>query len=70
LKEKRLVEDYVGGVRFQGELPLRDGSTLLDRTTLTPLPDGRVRQVIEQSRDGGKSWRVGFDALYLPARQP
>ncbi len=33
--------------------PQADGSRVLDRTTLTPLPAGRVRQVIEQSRDGG-----------------
>jgi len=29
------------------------------------LGDGRVRQVIETSRDGGKTWRVGFDAIYV-----
>jgi hypothetical protein len=39
---------------------------MLDRTTLTPLGNGRVRQVIETSRDGGKTWRVGFDAVYVP----
>lgn len=64
-KEKRLIAVFEdGGTRFQGELPLPDGGTLLDRTTLTPLADGRVRQVIEVSRDGGTSWRTTFDAFY------
>jgi hypothetical protein len=39
----------------------------MDRTTLTPLAGGRVHQVIEISRDGGKNWETVFDAEY---RQP
>jgi len=53
-----------GGTRFQGELPLLDGRTILDRTTLTPMKDGRVHQTIEDSKDGGTSWIAGFDAYY------
>ena len=69
MKEKRLVGRYPGGgVRFQGELPRPDGEVVLDRTTLTPQPDGRVRQVIEQSTDGGSTWTVGFDAVYVRRR--
>jgi hypothetical protein len=34
--------------------------------SLTPLPGGTVRQVIEESRDGGATWQVGFDAVYRP----
>jgi hypothetical protein len=65
LKEKRLVARFGdGGLRFQGEIPLGDGRSILDRTTLTPLPDGTVHQVIEQSRDEGKTWRTAFDATY------
>lgn len=64
-KEKRLIAVFDnGGTRFQGELPLPDGRIMLDRTTLTPLEDGRVRQVIETSRDGGATWTKTFDALY------
>ena len=71
LKEKRLIAELEGGaLRFQGELPQGDGSRVLDRTTLYPLPEGRVRQVIEQSRDGGETWQVGFDAIYLPQASP
>jgi hypothetical protein len=45
-KEKREVDAPAGAVRFEGAR---------DRTTLTPLADGRVEQVIE-SRDGRASW--------------
>jgi hypothetical protein len=65
VKEKHIVARYPdGGVRFQGELPRANGVFVLDRTTLTPNADGTVRQVIEQSSDGGKTWTTGFDAIY------
>jgi hypothetical protein len=68
VKEKHLVARYPdGSVRFQGELPRPNGAFVLDRTTLSPLADGSVRQVIEQSVDGGKTWLVGFDAVYRRA---
>lgn len=68
LKEKQLVEELPGGgVRFQGVVVLTDGRTIIDRTTLTPLEDGRVRQVIEWSRDGGVHWNEAFHGIYLPA---
>ncbi len=65
-KEKELVSAALpdGAVRFQGEVATRSGGTVLDRTTLTPLPDGRVRQVIEISRDHGATWQPNFDAYY------
>lgn len=67
LKEKTLVERLDdGGLRFQGRIPLPDGSEAIDRTTLTPRPDGTVRQVIEASMDGER-WRTNFDAIYRPA---
>ena len=69
LKEKVLVERFEdGGLRFQGEIPLPSGGSYLDRTTLTPLEDGHVRQLIEISRDGGATWEATFDAVYVPAR--
>jgi hypothetical protein len=65
MKEKTLILDTPdGGVRFQGELAKRSGGTYLDRTTLTPLMGGKVRQVIEISMDGGKTWQRTFDAEY------
>lgn len=67
VKEKELVETTAdGGLRFLGEIPLADGTSYLDRTTLTPLPGGRVRQVIDRSTDGGETWHTGFDAVYVP----
>ncbi len=66
LKEKHLIAVAdSGAVRFQGEIVLPNGNIVLDRTTLTPLPENQVRQVVEQSADGGETWQVGFDALYV-----
>ena len=65
IKEKALVEVFPdGGVRFRGEIPRRDGTKITDQTTLTPLPAEKVRQVIEWSKDGGKTWETVYDAIY------
>jgi hypothetical protein len=65
VKERRLVKDFPGpGVRFAGEIRRRSGGVLLDRVTMTPLPNGTLRQVIEQSTDGGASWFVPWEAVY------
>ena len=65
MKEKKLIEELKdGGVRFQGEIPHLNGGSHLDRTTLTPLTQDKVHQVIEISRDAGKTWEVVFDAEY------
>jgi len=68
LKEKTRVADPApGSVRFQGTVFVAPGRSLLDRTTLSrPSPD-QVRQVIEVSRDEGRTWRTVFDALYVRA---
>lgn len=66
LKEKRLVDrPDDGALRFQGEVVHPEHGVYLDRTTLIPLADDRVRQLIEISTDDGETWRVVFDALYL-----
>jgi len=66
IKEKAAVEGAPpGGIRLQGLVRQVDGSTVLDRTTLTPLPEGQVRQHIEVSGDGGRTWRTTFDAVYV-----
>jgi hypothetical protein len=59
-----------GGIRFQGNIYVRPGTVVLDRTTLAPLPDGRVRQTIEWSKDGGTIWSVSFDAYYVRKNSP
>ena len=66
IKEKHLIARYDNGaVRFQGETRGADGSHVLDRTTLAPLSENRVQQIIEQSRDGGETWQKTFDAVYV-----
>ena len=57
-KEKVERDDApAGSIAFEGEVPRPAGGVARDRTTLTPLADGRVRQVIEQSIDGGATWK-------------
>lgn len=47
-----------------GESQQPDGRTAADRITWTPNPDGTVRQLWEQSSDGGRTWSTAFDGLY------
>jgi len=57
MKEKSEQKDFTSStrIRFQGAI---------DRTTLTREADGKVRQLIERSAEGGKTWRTTFDAVY------
>jgi tetratricopeptide (TPR) repeat protein len=58
------MTDYVG--------EFRDGAMRFEATmngqparmTFTPMEGGRVRQLIEQSTDNGKSWTSTFDGMY------
>jgi hypothetical protein len=71
LKEKHLIEKLEqGAVRFQGVIQRPDGSSYLDRTTLSPQPDGSVRQHIQTSADDGVTWRAGWVGIYRPQGQP
>lgn len=36
----------------------------VQRITWTPQADGGVRQVWDQSDDGGKTWKIAFDGIY------
>lgn len=68
LKHKKLIEAAENGaLRFQGEYAGDNDALIYDRTTLTPLPNGTVRQLIEISTDQGETWRATFDAIYEPA---
>jgi len=65
----RVVKEKLGtpverGLRFEGSARFLEGEERPDRTTLTLEVDGRVRQRIETSRDGGQTWAVTFDAVY------
>lgn len=68
LKRKTLVSQAKGAAQFQGAMKRNDGTPYLDRTTLTLLRDGRVRQLIEISTDNGATWRAVFDGYY--SRRP
>jgi hypothetical protein len=69
MKEKSQQDSHSDvGVRFQGEILHKSGGSHLDRTTLIPIGGGRVRQTIEISRDGGKTWETIYDAEYRRRR--
>lgn len=59
-----------GALRFEGTMTPIAGPASKHKTTLTPLPDGRVRQFIQTSSDGGQTFVAGFDAIYVPKGQP
>ncbi len=54
-----------GAMRLTGETKGTDGRVTLSRLTFTRLDGGRVRQLWEQSTDGGKTWTVAFDGTYV-----
>jgi hypothetical protein len=69
-KEKTEVRELTTPerIRFQGHYPGGQDRTIIeDRTTLTLDAPGRVRQRIEISTDGGKTWKTVFDGEYRPA---
>ncbi|MGH7531665.1 MAG: hypothetical protein ACREL4_00120 [Gemmatimonadales bacterium] len=60
-----LVGKFAGGVMGLQETSTGPGGVpMLQRITWTPEPDGRVRQLWQQSQGGGKTWTVGFDGWY------
>lgn len=54
-----------GKMLYAGESKLPDGTKVSERLTFFDLGPDRVRQFWEQSRDGGKTWTVAFDGMYL-----
>jgi hypothetical protein len=57
-----------GGMTLRGQRSGADGAPLHDRISWTRLEKGRVRQLWEQSTDGGKTWSLYFDGIYIPQR--
>ena len=55
-----------GAMHLEGVNVAMNGDKELSRMTLSPLPDGNVRQLIQQSRDGGKTWYTWFTGTYVP----
>jgi len=63
------VTDYQGSykdgaMRFEGETT-SNGNKLLLKLTFFNLGPDRVRQLAEQSPDGGKTWNVTYDFTYI-----
>lgn len=54
-----------GKMLFTSETVQPDGSRMLQRLTFFNLSPERVRQFWEQSTDGGKTWTVAFDGMYI-----
>ncbi len=68
------VLELAGGL-VDGSMLLRgdhtvNGKRTLERITWTPMPDGSVRQLWEQSTDDGKTWAVAFDGRYVKKTPP
>lgn len=54
-----------GGLE-DGKMVMRSaGKEVIHRITWSQLAPGRVRQLWESSRDGGKTWSVAFDGTYV-----
>jgi len=53
-----------GVMSYQAESVGAGGVKMLQRMTFTKISDNRVRQLWEQSSDGGKTWNVAFDGDY------
>jgi hypothetical protein len=47
-----------------GETSMPNGQTVRERLRFTKLPDGRVRQHWEQSKDG-TTWQTAFEGFYV-----
>jgi hypothetical protein len=53
-----------GALVLQGDVHLKDGSSVLQRITWKAQGAG-VRESAMLSRDGGKTWKPAFDVLFL-----
>jgi len=53
-----------GAMRLEGYRQGPEGARIPARLTLTPRGDGSVRQLGENSSDGGKTWTVLYDLIY------
>jgi hypothetical protein len=59
-----------GCMQFSGTTVYATGTQVLSRSTLKPIDEGRVALVLENSRDDGKTWQLGFDGVYVPKANP
>jgi hypothetical protein len=52
-------------IRYEGEPTTRNGVITLSRLTFFEIDKDTVRQLLETSSDGGKTWKVGYDYKYV-----
>ena len=56
-----------GAMRLEGRrAPAPSQPEVLNRITYTPLDNHRMRQLWDTTSDGGKTWQVAFDGVYIP----
>jgi hypothetical protein len=55
-------------MKYEGTSVGRGGVTVMNRLQFFKLPDDKIRQLWEQSSDGGKSWTTSFDGEYRRRR--
>jgi hypothetical protein len=58
-----------GAMRFAGWTLGPNGSRVEQKLTFTPFGKDTVRQTMEASSDGGKTWTVTFDGRYVRQKQ-
>jgi len=56
-----------GAMRLRGEHIFKTGKKRPFKLTFTPNADGSVRQLCEESTDGGKTFKTWFDGKYVRA---
>jgi len=67
--------DANGNMAFTAELAAEPGQAksangrVPTRLTFLKLAGGQVRQLSEQSTDGGKTWTVAYDLIYTRRRE-
>ena len=54
------------GAMVMSGMRVAQGKSVADRITWTPNDDGTVRQLWDQTSDGGENWTIVFDGLYRP----
>jgi len=54
-----------GKMSLEGPLTKPNGEVERSRVSFSPNPNGSIRQVVERSNDGGKTWDVYFDGNYV-----
>ncbi len=58
------VTSFVGDARDGGIVMVAGSGQNLQRMTVRPIEDGKVRQSGESSTDGGETWTPGYDFTY------